>query len=179
MRLPRSGGEVSGEVCLVARDEVDAALLAVEEMGHGLHVIFRAAQAEHAHPFVVERVVKRVAQLGGVLQVVGHCQPPFGRFLFDGSTARASAPPGVEREISTSSSVIVLRHALEERRRQVALAGVGQHAQDHRAGARPSRRFHRHGEGGAAGDAGEDALLGASSLAHLTPSAPATGISSS
>src|SRR5580658_1987511 len=49
-------------------------------------------------------------------------------------------------------------HALEERRRQVALAGVGEHRQDDAAFRRFGRDFERSGERAAGRDPAEDAL---------------------
>ena len=51
------------------------------------------------------------------------------------------------------------RDVLEQRRREIALAGVGQHAQDRRARGRAVADRKRARERRAAGDAGEDALL--------------------
>ena len=52
-----------------------------------------------------------------------------------------------------------LGDALEQRRRQIALAGVGQHGEDHRALRRLLGDLERRGERGAGRDAAEDAFL--------------------
>ena len=57
--------------------------------------------------------------------------------------------PGVEREIAISSSRHVGRDVGEQRRAEIALAGVGQHAEDGRALRRLGGDLQRAGEGGA------------------------------
>jgi hypothetical protein len=80
--------------------------------------------------------------------------------------------PGVEREIAISSSFISADDVLEQRRAQIALAGVGQHAQDVAPGGARLGDLQRAGERRAAGDAGENALLGAPARATGASASP-------
>src|SRR6185369_17925322 len=79
--------------------------------------------------------------------------------LDKGQTTSETGPDGWERVWKVRSDRVRAGfHALEQRRRQVALAGVGQHRDDDTPLGRLRRDLERGGEGAARRDPAEDAL---------------------
>src|SRR5580658_2986823 len=75
-------------------------------------------------------------------------------------TVLVSLPEESAGRESSGLGVTTVTDSFEQRRGEIALAGVRQHRENHRALRRVGRHFERGRDGGAGGDAAEDTLAG-------------------